>query len=149
MKRSRILPLSLALILLVSSATAQSADWQAVKNIPPGTKIKLTLKHGRTFGHCEFEGATDDALDCYLPHLGLRSYPRENVRAVSLVHNGVKIGLAVGAGLGAVSGAVKPQPGLGRGGSALVSGVLLGVVGTAFGAVLNPFFHGKTIYRSP
>jgi hypothetical protein len=148
MKRATIIPFSLAMILLVARATAQAGDWQAVKNIPSGTWIKVTLNRGRTFGHYEFEAATDDELTCYLPHLGLRSYRRENVRAVYLVHSGAKIGLAVGAASGALIGAAHPSPGLGRGGSALVESVGLGAVGMAFGAVLNPFFHDKAVYRS-
>jgi hypothetical protein len=139
----------LAVIFLTMLAQAQSADWQAVRDIPPGTKIKITLKHGRTFGHYEFEEATDDELRCFLPDLGSRSYRRENVAAVYLVHSGARIGFAIGAGSGAVLGAVNNNPALGRTGNAVVGAVTVGVIGMAIGAGLNPFFRGKAIYRSP
>jgi hypothetical protein len=149
MKNLRIIPHFLASLLLASITLAQSGDWQDVKDLPSGTRIKLTLKRGQIFGHCEFERANDDELGCYWPHLGPRSYRRENVRAVFLVHNGARIGLAVGFGAGAILGAFHdPTPGLSRGGSALISGGILGGLGMGFGAVLDPFFHGKAVYRS-
>jgi hypothetical protein len=50
-----------------SIVLAQTGDWQAVQHLPGGTMLKITLKHGHTFGHCEFMGATDHALHCDYP----------------------------------------------------------------------------------
>jgi len=138
------------LVAVASSAVAQSADWQVVKGIPEGTKIKVTLKHQRTFGHCELEEVTDEWLGCYFAALGSRQYARDEIREVRLGHHSARIGFAVGAGTGAILGAAN-----GSGGSAgRVFGVVvlvpvLGGVGAGVGAIVDPFLHGKTVYRSP
>ncbi len=152
MRCTRIIPFLLAPLLIVSSAMSQTGDWEAVQALRSGTKIKVTLKHGPTFGHCFFDGASDDRLVCS-SHGGLLSrrkiYPRDDIKAVYLTHSGPAIGFGVGAGAGAVIGASRnPIPGLGRGGTALVEAGLLGGLGAFFGMVLDPFFHGRAVYRS-
>ncbi len=64
MTYTKIIPFLLALLLIASSAMSQTADWEAVQALRSGTKIKVTLKHGPTFGHCFFNGASDDQLVC-------------------------------------------------------------------------------------
>src|SRR5258708_38797562 len=60
------------------------------------------------------------------------------------------MGFGVGGGGGAVLGAAgDPVPGLGGGGTALLDAGLLGGVGAFFGMVLDPFFHGRSVYRRP
>ena len=77
-------------------------------------------------------------------------YLRDDIKAVYLTHSGPAIGLGVGAGAGAIIGAAgDPVPGLGRGGTALLDAGLLGGLGAFFGMVLDPFFHGRVVYRSP
>jgi hypothetical protein len=153
MTYTKIIPFLLAPLLIASSAMSQTADWESVQALRNGTKIKVTLKNRPTFGHCFFDGASDDELFC-TSRGGLLSrrkvYLRDDIEAVYLTHNGPTIGLAVGAGAGAVIGAAgNPVPGLGRGGTALLDAGLLGGLGTFFGMVLDPFFHGRVVYRSP
>jgi hypothetical protein len=153
MTYTNIIPFLLAPLLIASSAMSQTDDWEAVQALPNGTKIKVTLKNRPTFGHCFFDGASDDQLFC-TSRGGLLSrrkvYLRDDIEAVYWTHNGPAIGLAVGAGTGAVIGAVgDPIPGLGRGGTALLDAGLLGGLGAFFGMVLDPFFHGRVVYRSP
>jgi hypothetical protein len=158
MKNLRISTALLLLLAVPSVALAQTDDWEVVKQIPLGTKIHLALKHGRTFGHCRLSQVTDDELACYTQPTSLitppfppheHAYRRANVRAVSLPHNGALIGFGIGAGAGAVLGAAgDPTPGLGRGGTSVLSALLLGGVGAFVGMVADPFFRGKTIYRS-
>ncbi len=137
------------LLLLGSTAIAQSNDWQAVRGILPGTTIKVKLKHKPTFGHCALEEVTDDGLACYSRETGEQQFAREDIRAVYVAHNAKLIGLAIGAGAGAVNGAANnPATGLSRGGNALVAALLLGGIGMAVGAATGPFFNGKAIYRS-
>jgi hypothetical protein len=88
MRYPRISLFLLAILLLAAIAQGQAGDWQAVKNLPDGIKLKIKLKHGRTFGHCHFMVATDDALSC--DHGGLINhvrvqYSRDNISAVYLV----------------------------------------------------------------
>ena len=153
MTYTKIISFLLAPFLLASSAMSQTADWEAVQALRSGTKIKVTLKNRPTFGHCFFDGASDDQLFC-TSRGGMLSrrkvYLRDEIKAVYLTHNGPAIGLGVGAGAGAIIGAAgDPVPGLGRGGTALLDAGLLGGLGAFFGMVLDPFFHGRPVYRSP
>jgi len=153
MTYTKIISFLLAPFLLASSAMSQTDDWEAVQALRSGTKIKVTLKNRPTFGHCFFDGASDDQLFC-TSRGGLLSrrklYLRDDIKAVYLTHNGPAIGLGVGAAAGAAIGAAgDPVPGLGRGGTALLDAGLLGGLGAFFGMVLDPFFHGRVVYRSP
>ena len=153
MTYTKIISFLLAPFLLASSAISQTGDWKAVQTLRSGTKIKVTLKNRPTFGHCFFDGASDDQLFC-TSRGGLLSrrklYLRDDIKAVYLTHNGPAIGLGVGAAAGAAIGAAgDPVPGLGRGGTALLDAGLLGALGAFFGMVLDPFFHGREVYRSP
>jgi hypothetical protein len=153
MTYTKIISFLLAPLLIASSAMSQTDDWGAVQALRNGTKIKVTLKHGPTFGHCFFDGASDDQLFCISGRWPLsrrKTYLRDDIKAVYLTHNGPAIGLGVGAGAGAIIGASgDPVPGLGRGGTALLDAGLLGGLGAFFGMVLDPFFHGRVVYRSP
>lgn len=150
MENLRIIGPLVMLVAVASSVVAQTGDWQVLKGIPAGTKVKLVLKHHRTFGHCELEEVTDERLGCYFNSLGFRQYARDEIREVRLGHHSARTGFVVGAGTGAVVGAVN-----GSGGSAgRVFGVIiltpvLGGVGAGVGAIVDPFLHGKTVYRSP
>ena len=153
MTYTKIIPILLAPLLLASSATSQTADWEALQALRSGTKIKVTLKNRPTFGHCFFDGASDDQLVCVSGRWPLSRrmvYLRDDIKAVYLTHSGPAIGLGVGAGAGAIIGAAgDPVPGLGRGGTALLDAGLLGGLGAFFGMVLDPFFHGRVVDRSP
>jgi hypothetical protein len=52
-----------AALLLASTAPAQTGDWQAVKNLQPGTKISVHSA-GPFHNLCVFERATDEQLVC-------------------------------------------------------------------------------------
>jgi hypothetical protein len=148
---TRTISLLSALLLLGPIVLAQTGDWQAVQHLPGGTMLKITLKRGHTFGHCEFMGATDDALRCDYPGVQyLRAqYPRDNVKAVYLVHNARAIGAGIGAGAGVVIGAATTSgPAAGREFFAVIDAALLGGFGYFCGMVADPFFHGKAVYRS-
>jgi hypothetical protein len=150
MLNAKIIPLLLAPILLASSAMSQTAGWDAVQFLPSGTKIKVTLKRGSTFGHCFLNGVSDDQLDCSSgrgPLSRRKVYLRDDIKAVYLTHNGPAIGIAVGAGAGAVIGAA--TPGCCRAAMAFIDAGLLSIPGWFFGSVLDPFFHGRAVYRSP
>jgi hypothetical protein len=152
--------LVVGLAWMTSISLAQTGDWDAVESLPPETEIHVTLKHGRVFGHCRFQQASDDQLTCRirraLPTFGTPFpsielvYGRDEIRAVYTARNGAAIGTAVGAGTGAIIGTARdPVPGLNRGGTALVNAAVLGGVGMAIGAILDPFFHGKAVYLCP
>src|SRR6266852_8389475 len=133
MRYTRIIPFLLAPLLIASSAMSQTDGWEAVLALRSGTKIKVTLKHGPTFGHCFFDGASDAQLVCNSGRWPLsrrKVYLRDDIKTVYLTHNGPAIGLGVGAGAGAIIGSTgDPVPGLGRGGTALLDAGLLGGLG--------------------
>jgi hypothetical protein len=146
MKNLYIVPY--VLMWLGSMAVAQSRDWEVVHGIPAGTTIKVTLKHKPTFGHCVLEEVTDDGLACYSRTSGERQFARKDIRAVYVAHNAKLVGLAVGASIGVLDGAVNnPSTGLSRGGNAIFGALLVGGIGMAIGAAAGPFFGGKAIYR--
>jgi hypothetical protein len=153
-----------AVALLASIAPAQTGDWQAVKSLPPGTRISVRDGHSFTRDTCFFLSATDDQLVCgralrghprigiILPIPNQAVYERSRVREVRLKHGetvdavNVLIGGAIGAGIGAGFGATANNGTLTRGGSALV----VGTAGAVAGGVLARFFpvlRGKVIFR--
>jgi len=73
-------------------------------------------------------------------------YPRSNIKAVFRAHNGTFIGLGVGAAVGGTIGAAKSE--CCRTANALVGAALIGAIGAVVGTALDPFFHGKSVYRS-
>ena len=150
-----------AFVLLVSTARARTGDWQAVRNLPPGTRI--SVRSHRVFGRdtCFFLHATDDHLVCeralhrrsriliVLPIPSEVVHERSRVREVRVEHSedantlaGVGIGAGIGAALGAgvSNGAMTRGPGviLGSGIGALVGGTFISKF---------PIIHGKVIYR--
>ena len=149
MKHLQIIRLVLMLAMASGAAAAQSADWHVLQGIPAGTKIKLILRHERTFGHCQLEAVSEDSLDCFFTALGSRRYARDEILEVRIGHHSARtgffIGAAAGAGLGAANGS--------GGSSGRVLGVIVGVpvlggIGAGIGAIVDPFVHGKTVYRS-
>jgi hypothetical protein len=146
----------LAAVLLASTAPAQTGDWQAVKNLRPGTKI--SVQYGRPFHNmCIFEHATDEQLVCerilrgfsraFIPPQAV--YERKKIREVRLEHSdaaNIATGAAIGGAVGAAVGAGAGNGTLTRGGSALLLGTGGALIGGAFGRDF-PVAHGKVVYR--
>lgn len=150
MKHLQIIRLVL-ILAMASAAAAQSADWRVLQGVPAGTEIKVTLKHKRTAGHCEFEEATENWLDCDFAALGYRRherYDRDEIQAVHLMRGRAKTGFAVGFGAGAILGSATTSGAPNRAGKALFDGLLLGAIGAWTGWILHDAFTGKTVYRS-
>lgn len=153
MRHTKHIPFRLApLLLTATSALAQTGDWQAVKNLPPGTRISVR-PHRLFRDTCFFLSATDDQLVCgrllhrhprimiVLPIPNEVVHERKRVREVRLEHGGTVNSLA-GAGIGTALTA-----GANNG---TVPRLTLGVLGAVFGASLGsefPIIHGKVIYR--
>jgi len=148
MKNLRSLRSLLVLLTLACGAVAQSDDWQMLKSLPPGAKIKVTLTHKRLFGYCELELVSDDQLGCSFKALGYRQFARADIREVSLGHHAARTGFAVGATAGAILGAAEPGSGGIRGFRALIGVAGFGAIGLGIGTFVDPLLHGKTVYRS-
>jgi hypothetical protein len=154
MKSPRIAPPLLTLLLLGSPVLAQTGDWQAVENLPQRSLISLEDLHHVIHDTCRFHGVVDGQLFCeYGPHLVGPSeiaFRQESIRAVRQEQNSTLISLAIGAGAGAVFGAARdPDPGIGRGGSALLGAGVFGFFGAMIGSARSHFSHGKIIYQNP
>jgi hypothetical protein len=151
---SHIASAVLALMLTGPLAAAQTGDWQVVENLPQRSLISVEDMHHVIHDTCRFQSAVDGQLFCeYGSGFSGPSeiaFRRESVRAVRREHNGTLIGLAVGAGAGAVFGAARnTTPGIGRGGSALVGAGVYGGFGALVGSAHGHFSHGKVIYEKP
>lgn len=140
----------LAVLALAGGLEAQSTDWEALHQVPEGTKVKIKLKHRPTFGHCILEEVADDHLDCFHGTLGSRRYVRDDIRQVLLGRHSARTGFLVGAGSGVVLGAARGCcDATGKGLTVVILAPLLGGLGAAVGALADPMIDGKTIYRSP
>jgi hypothetical protein len=160
MKHKKTIPFLLAPLLLASIAVAQTGDWQAVKNLQPGTRI--SVRSGRPFirNTCFFLSATDDQLVCeravharrrmIIPPIPPEAvYERSKVREVRLEHSeatNTVAGAGIGAGIGAALGASANNGTLTRGGSTLLLGGIGALIGGSFGRDF-PVIHGKVVYQ--
>ena len=106
---TRTIIISLTILLLSSLAPAQTGDWQAVKNLQPGTKI--SVQSGTRFHIlCTFEYATDEQLLCERVLRGPRgpvipperTYARAKIREVRFEHSD-GTNMATGALIGGTS----------------------------------------------
>jgi hypothetical protein len=101
---------SLLLLAFAPVSLAQSTTgWDRVKQLPPGSEIRLNLSDHRTIT-TQFQSATDDALMVAKAAVQ-ETMSRPMILKVSLKSNGHRgrhtlIGLGIGAGTGLVAGAV-------------------------------------------
>ena|ERR1700722_679701 len=156
MKHVKTILLVSTLFMLASYASGQAGDWQAVKDLQPGTKISVL--YGVPFHVlCVFDHATDEQLICervlHGPHGGFgsreRGYRRDNIKEVRLEHSdaaNIATGVAIGGGIGVAVGVGTGRNATRRG----EGGLLLGGLGALFGGAFGrdfPIAHGKVIYR--
>lgn len=160
MRHTKVIFFLSAVLLLASAAPAQTGDWQAVKNLPPGTRISVRSNHLFVRNTCFFLSATDDQLVCeralhsrrrmIIPPIPPEAvYQRSRVREVRLEHGedaNMLAGAGIGAGVGAALGAGVNNGTLTRGGGALLLGSLGALIGGSFGREF-PVIHGKIVYR--
>jgi hypothetical protein len=157
MRYRRVTSLVLILLLAVSTALAQTGDWQDVENLPPGAHISVQLRRVPLHQTCYLERATDSELVCWQtsgrplqsPISSKLTFERQSIHEVRLEHsdaaNGV-IGGAIGAGAGVILGASTGSDSGGR----KAGMFLFGILGFALGSAINkqiPISHGRVIYR--
>ena len=144
----------LAVLLLASNAQAQTGDWQAVKNLRPGTRISVKTQHRYP---CFFASATEDELVCNGPDRLLRlpprmTFSRGEIREIRMGPNQAKdawIGAGIGTGAGAIAAGTgsRDYPGF----HAFIGGLAGAGVGALVGATVpifqEIFHHGKIIYK--
>ena len=158
MRNLRIIHILFGLPIFISAPylKAQTGDWQAVENIPLGTKITVAVKHHLTIGHCFLSEVSDEGLSCegdgprWLP-LPAIHYRRRDIRAVYLGRHTVETAVLIGAGVGVIWGIARPAlsgPG-GRPVSAILDGAVFAGVGWFVGSILDLFIRGRLVYRCP
>jgi hypothetical protein len=157
----RITVCILATTILVSAMPAQTAgqksnptnNWQAVKNIQPGTNISVLAGHRLK---CIFNGASDGDLTCVRVPRGPIPISPANITLARSIIVEVRIehsaeanaatGAAIGGGIGAALGAATNGQSVTRGGGALVVGGIGALVGAFAGRDFS-VLPGKIIYR--
>lgn len=167
-KRRRPLFASLLVVLLLGNTRAQgqaeapvpsrgrSGDWQAVKNLLPGTRI--SVKTGHRY-RCAVEGVTDEELLCeaHVPRsfrMNTLVIRRREIHEVRILpHPNQTKDMWMGAGIGAGAGAV--VAGTNSGAYPGVHAFFGGLAGALPGAMVGgmvPIFQvifqrGKIIYK--
>lgn len=165
-KRRRAFFASLLVVLLLGNTRAQgqaeapvpsrSGDWQAVKNLMPGTRI--SVKTGHRY-RCVVEGVTDEELLCeaHVPRsfrMNTLVIHRREIQEVRILpHPNQTKDMWMGAGIGAGAGAV--VAGTNSGAYPGVHAFFGGLAGALPGAIVGgmvPIFQvifqrGKIIYK--
>ena len=91
-------------VLVASTLVAQSADWNVVKSLAPGTQIRIEIGPGKLRG--QLRSVSDDAI-VLSSNAGEETAMRSQVKRVAVKKvshrkRHVLIGLGIGAGAGAV-----------------------------------------------
>lgn len=139
--------------LAAQTPAADLSDWTRLQAIPAGTTLHVSAPHG---GTCSFVRSDADTLVCSKDK-SERSYPRAEVRKVSIAHRGrsALVGAIPGAAIG-IGGLIGYENrkcggqdllcGLGAGAVGIL-GVALVPVGAGIGAGTD--FTRHTIYKRP
>jgi hypothetical protein len=153
MRRRQVISSLLSAGLLLASSQAQTGDWQAVQDIPPGSEISVKTESGSA--RCVFENATDTELRCER-RLGtsLRSvtFDRQAIRrVVRLEHPGANaaLGAAIGTGIGGAVGVAVTKDSKDaetRVYAPLLLGILGGIVSGVIMKVFSPVYR-RVVYR--
>lgn len=150
---------------VLSEAGAQSApqiqktksDWTLVEGLPAG--LPISIKAGAHWHHCAFDWADDIQIQCSIdPPPRMFSgvlvpapyvFRRDEVRKIRVerANESTMAGAAIGAGAGAMLGALHPR-GTPATAVALGDGFIFGFLGAGIGRVV-PLVHGKLIYERP
>ena len=155
----RTVTLIVASLTFVSSLQAQTGDWQAVKNITPGSPTAVNAQ--RRY-HCDFEYATDDKLVCTVyrrrpfgsPTSSAITISRAAIREVRTLPDpdldrGALIGAGIGGGTLAVAAAINGGPNRGVAAFfAFLAGAFVGyIVGGMVPIFQVMFQRGKVVYK--
>jgi hypothetical protein len=141
------------LILLALVALPCSAqDWNAVRNLRPGTEIRVSTT-SRTV-----RGRVDSVTDSALTFKSGPAFDESDIRTVAVRQPGhrvrnVVVGLAVGAGAGLIAGlASRPKPNqlqVVSGGTVTAALTGAGALGGALIGALIPTGSWREIFKAP
>jgi len=130
--------------LFLSNCQAQTGDWRAVQDIPPGSLISVKTQFGTT--RCAFQIAGDAELYC-----DSGTFHRQSIRRIRLEHLNASavLGAAIGTGIGIGVGVATTR--VSRDAETRVYGpAALGILGgIVLGVILHriPMVHGKAVYQ--
>ncbi len=135
-----------ALVFLVTaSAVAQDSSWQNLKQIKPGTKVKVVESNLKTL-EGKFVGFSETDLTIAISKRE-EVIPKEQVYRVTSTGRGrnALIGAIVGGAAGIAIGAAIMEREKGYGGAVAGTGVGFGAIGAGIGAAIP---HTTTYYRA-
>jgi len=131
-------------ILFLLNCQAQTGDWQAVQDIPPGSLISVKTQFGSK--RCAFQIAGDTELYC-----DVVTFHRQSIRRVRLEHPNASavLGAVVGTGIGIGVGVAvtnNSRDAETRVYDPAAYGILGGIV---LGMIMHriPVVHGKVVYQ--
>jgi hypothetical protein len=140
---------------LVAAAQSPAQNWNNVKSLAAGTPVRISVGSRTVSG--QVQGVADDSLGVSSGK-GQEMFTRQEVMRVSVKKNGHRgrntlIGLGAGAAIGAVVGVASHKDCTGfcilytsRGQDAAIGAIVLGVIGTAVGALI-PTGGWREVYR--
>jgi hypothetical protein len=139
-----------------SSAPAAGSNWQHVQALPIGASLQIKARKGRA--NCELKSVDTESLTCTNGKDIV--FQQSDILTIKIPHRGrsTLIGLAAGAGTGAIIGAATGSPGCTQGQAfclniidrtALVEigGVAFGAIGAIVGVATD--FSRSTVYKAP
>jgi hypothetical protein len=157
--RTSMLNRGLCLTLLFAAPAAGLAqppaqDWDGIEALKPGASIRITLPKQKIL--CAFDSADDDGLVCHRRQAGVDrsiSLPRSEIKlirarnATGSVVAGTLIGVAVGAGIGAVVDSSIKNPNT-TNNAKFTRGLspIGGLLGALFG-IATEFVPGRLLYK--
>lgn len=152
MRKRQVVSSLLSAGLLLASSQAQTGDWQAVQDIPPGSEISVKTQSGSA--RCVFENATDTELRCER-RLGKSprsvTFDRQGIRRVRLERPGANaaLGPVIGTGIGGAVGVAVTKDSKDAE-TRVYAPLLLGILGGVVSGIIMKKFspvHGKVVYR--
>ena len=140
---------SIFTILFIVSGCFAQADWSAVRELKPGTRVVVVERSG-----AETKGRVSRSDDAVIILDKGRAISRDSIARVYLTKRGsilkrALIGAAAGAGIGVAIGVGVTAATKGEG-LAAAGGFLIGIpAGAAVGAATTQRKRGRLIYESP
>lgn len=127
-------------------ADTSSQGWAGVQALAPNTALHIKARTHNA--HCRLQSADTDTLTC-LTGAKAETYQRSDILSIKVPHRtrSTIVGLAAGAGVGAIIGAAagKTDGIIGRGAFAAILAIPLGLIGGLVGAATD--FTSATVYR--
>ncbi len=142
---------SLATASQPAASSGSLTGWARVQALAPNTSLHISARTHST--HCRLQSTDADTLTC-LTNAKPETYQRADIKSIKIPHRtrSTIVGLAAGAGLGAIIGAASTGSGTGsfnivsRGEVVAIFAIPLGLIGAIVGTLTD--LTSSTVYRA-